>query len=54
VVSAARGRTLVFARDVAAANGAADALAAAGLPVVAYHRGVPPAEREAALATLAR
>ena len=54
VVSSAPGRTLVFARDVAAANVAADALAAAGLHVAAYHRGVPAAEREAALATLAR
>ena len=54
VVSSAPGRTLVFARDVATANRAADVLAAAGLPVAAYHRGVPAAERDAALATLAR
>ncbi len=50
----ARGRTLVFARDVAAANEAADFLFDCGLPVMAYHRGVPAAEREAALETLAR
>lgn len=53
-MSSAGGRTLVFARNVAAANEAADALAAAGLPVIAYHRGVPAAERDANLATLAR
>lgn len=51
---AGRGRTLVFARDVAAANEAADSLFVSGLPVMVYHRGVPAAERDAALQTLAR
>jgi hypothetical protein len=48
------GRTLVFARDVAAANAAHRALYAAGLDVLAYHRDVPAAQRADALEVLAR
>ena len=47
------GRTLVFARDVAAAQAAHRALYAAGLDVLAYHRDVPPAQRADALEVVA-
>ena len=50
----ARGRTLVFARDVTAANVAHRALYAAGLDVLAYHRDVPAAQRADALEVLSR
>lgn len=49
-----RGRTLVFAEDVAAAKEVTKCLHEAGATVLAYHRDVPAAAREAALATLAR
>lgn len=51
---AGRGRTLVFARDVAAAEEAAACLEAVGAAVLPYHRGVPAAARDDALTTLAR
>ena len=49
-----RGRTLVFARDVGAAQAAHRALYAAGLDVLSYHRDVPPAQRADALEAVAR
>ena len=49
-----RGRTLVFAGDVKAAEEVAACLEAAGAAVLPYHRAVPAAARDAALATLAR
>ena len=49
-----RGRTLVFARDVAAANAAHRALYAAGLDVLLYHRDVPAAQRANSLEVLSR
>jgi len=48
-VARGRGRTLVFAASVAAADAAAAALADAGLEPLLYHRGVPADERAAAL-----
>ena len=59
-VEGSDGRTLVFARDVAAADEVADFLTEAlhggggDRRVLAYHRGVPAEAREAALDTLAR
>ena len=46
-------RTLVFAKNVAAADKAAEALRDAGLEVALYHRNVPAEERAAALAAMA-
>ena len=48
------GRTLVFARDVAAANAAYACLYDAGLDVMLYHRDVPPEGRAKALDIMAR
>lgn len=48
-VARGRGRTLVFAASMAAADAAAAALADAGLEPLLYHRGVPADERAAAL-----
>lgn len=47
-------RTLVFARDVAAAKEVAECLKSGGATVLTYHKGVTPADRDAALQTLAR
>ncbi|KAK9846625.1 hypothetical protein WJX81_007883 [Elliptochloris bilobata] len=48
-VARGRGRTLVFAASVAAADAAAAALADAGLEPLLYHRGVHADQRAAAL-----
>lgn len=46
-------RTLVFARDVAAAKEVAQCLESGGAAVLTYHKGVKAADRDAALETLA-
>ncbi|KAK9808217.1 hypothetical protein WJX73_010253 [Symbiochloris irregularis] len=52
VRAGASGRTLVFTSDVAAAEEAAEVLRDAGLSPLVYHRRVPQAEREQALAAI--
>lgn len=47
------GRTLVFARDVAAAKEVAQCLTAGGAKVLTYHKGVSATDRDAALDLLA-
>ena len=47
-----QGRTLVFAGNVAAANGVAAVLQEAGLQPLLYHKEVSPEDRASALAAM--
>ena len=47
-----QGRMLVFAGNVAAANGVAAVLREAGLQPLLYHKEVSPEDRACALATM--
>lgn len=47
-------RVLIFAGSVAAANTAARALEEASIDVLLYHKGVPAAQRAAAIKTISQ
>ena len=52
ILAQGKGRTLVFAASVAAANEVAATLAEAGLQPLLYHKEVSPQDRDSALATM--